>query len=65
MANNDIQERIIDLEKEIAALPPGSVSKKTIKGDAYETINRALAAFGLCGDGTGRYDLAFFIRLVG
>ena len=42
MANNDIQERIIDLEKEIAALPPGSVSKKTIKDKIYyyHRVNR-------------------------
>lgn len=31
MADNDITERIIDLEREIAALPSGSVSKKILK----------------------------------
>jgi len=35
MANNDVMERIIDLEREIAALPSGSVSKKTIKDKVY------------------------------
>ena len=33
--SNDIMQRIIDLEREIAALPPGSVSKKTIKDKIY------------------------------
>ena len=32
---NDIMQRIIDLEREIAALPSGSVSKKTIKDKVY------------------------------
>ena len=42
MANNDVMERIIDLEREIAALPPGSVSKKTIKDKVYyyHRVNR-------------------------
>ena len=35
MANNDISERIINLEKEISVLPQGSVSKKTIKNKIY------------------------------
>ena len=35
MVNDDVMERIIDLEREIAALPPGSVSKKTIKDKVY------------------------------
>ena len=32
---NDIMQRIIDLEREIAVLPSGSVSKKTIKDKVY------------------------------
>ena len=42
MANNDVMERIIDLERKIAALPPGSVSKKTIKDKVYyyHRVNR-------------------------
>ena len=32
---NDIMQKIIDLEREIAALPSGSVSKKTIKDKVY------------------------------
>ena len=35
MANNDVMERIIDLEKEIAALPSGSIAKKTVKDKIY------------------------------
>ena len=35
MANDNVMDRIIDLEREIAALPPGSVSKKTIKDKVY------------------------------
>ncbi|MBP3359274.1 MAG: AAA family ATPase [Clostridia bacterium] len=35
MADNDIMQRIIDLEREIAVLPSGSVSKKTIKDKVY------------------------------
>lgn len=35
MANNDIIQKIIDLEREIAALPSGSISKKTIKDKIY------------------------------
>jgi len=31
MANDNFMERIIDLEQEIAALPPGSVSKKLLR----------------------------------
>ena len=39
---NDIMQRIIDLEREIAALPSGSVSKKTIKDKVYyyHRVNR-------------------------
>jgi len=39
---NDIIQRIIDLEREIAILPSGSVSKKTIKDKVYyyHRINR-------------------------
>ncbi len=42
MANKDVLERIIDLEREIATLPPGSVSKKTIKDKIYyyHRVNR-------------------------
>ena len=42
MVNDDVMERIIDLEREIAALPPGSVSKKTIKDKVYyyHRVNR-------------------------
>ena len=42
MANDNVMERIIDLEREIAALPPGSVSKKTIKDKVYyyHRVNR-------------------------
>ena len=42
MANNDISERIINLEKEISVLPQGSVSKKTIKNKIYyyHRVNR-------------------------
>ena len=35
MANNEIMQRIVDLEREIATLPSGSVSKKTIKDKIY------------------------------
>ena len=31
----DIMQRIIDIEREIATLPSGSVSKKTIKDKVY------------------------------
>ena len=39
---NDIMQRIIDLEREIATLPSGSVSKKTIKDKVYyyHRVNR-------------------------
>ena len=39
---NDILQRIIDLEREIATLPSGSVSKKTIKDKVYyyHRVNR-------------------------
>jgi len=39
---NDIMQRIIDLEREIATLPSGSVSKKTIKDKIYyyHRVNR-------------------------
>ena len=32
----DIMQRIIDIEREIATLPSGSVSKKTIKDKVYD-----------------------------
>jgi len=35
MSNNEIMQKIYDLEKEIATLPSGSVSKKTIKDKVY------------------------------
>lgn len=35
MTDNNITERIIDLEREIAALPSGSISKKNIKDKVY------------------------------
>ena len=39
---NDIMQKIIDLEREIATLPSGSVSKKTIKDKVYyyHRVNR-------------------------
>ena len=42
MSNDNVMERIIDLEQEIAALPSGSVSKKTIKDKVYyyHRVNR-------------------------
>lgn len=35
MNQNEIIERIIELEKEISLLPPGSITKKTVKGNEY------------------------------
>ena len=35
MDQNEIKARIADLEKQIAALPAGSVTKKMIRGKLY------------------------------
>ena len=35
MNQNEIIEKINNLEKEISLLPPGSITKKTVKGNVY------------------------------
>ena len=67
MADNDIMERIIDLEQEIAALPSGSVSKKTIKDKVYyyHRVNPKSENYRetLCiATGEKRFDKVYVIR---